>query len=321
MHNKIKIQTCNQDKNQRLDVFLVKKLKKLSRSYIKRLINKNNILIDNIALKAKYKIKGNEHIKLIIPKRNNSYLQAEKINLEIIFEDHDIIVINKPAGIAMYPGRGIYNGTLANGLIYHFPNIIDNSLHPGIVHRLDKNTSGVLVCGKNKFATTSLKNIFKQRKITKIYHAFCIGIFKTKNFSLKTPHMRDEKNRIKFTTKPKYKYKLFNNKYAYSNFKVLEHNQNITELYIKILTGRTHQIRAQLSDIGHPILGDFLYGNNNYFNKIKNSNIRNIISKLTRHALHAQKIGFEHPRTKQYIEFEADLPNDLKNLKNIIKKS
>ncbi len=313
----IKIQIEPVHQGQRLDVFLAKNLQELSRSRIKVLIAEGYVAVDGKNSQPKYKLKGNELIKVIIPEPKETSLQPENIDLDIIFADDDIIVINKPAGMVVHPGAGHYSGTLVNALLYHFPKIaIGGAERPGIVHRLDKETSGVMVCAQNDLSHQVLINNFRNRDVEKLYHAFCVGVFKNVSFELETGHRRHQINRKKFTTRldpPKEDGGTIRR--AHSKFTILNSKDGVSEVLVELLTGRTHQIRAQLADIGHPILTDALYGGLKRLKNLKESSVRDAALKLTRHALHAQKLVLVQAKTQKRMEFEAPLPDDLQILK------
>jgi len=318
MLSKINIKVDINNKHQRLDLFLMIVLNGLSRSFIQKLINKRYVMLYEQSLKSNYKLKGNEELTILIPMKHNK-IQAENLNLNIIFMDDDIMIINKKAGMVIHPSVSHNYGTLSNALLYYAPKLKVNLYsRPGIVHRLDMNTSGLMICARNDFAYKKLISYFKNHKVKKEYHVFCFGYFKKDNFTLHTFHRRDDYNFRKFTTKVDADQIHLYKRNAISHFSVIQQCCGISELLVDLVTGKTHQIRVQLSDIGHPVLGDYIYGNKSSINKIMNFNIKNKILQLTRHALHSSKIEFIHPRTNEKIQFMSNLPNDLLNLHKLI---
>lgn len=220
-------------------------------------------------------------------------LKEENVLLENIYEDRDLLVVNKPAGMIVHPTSKIFSGTLVNALLFKYPLLYGEKIErPGVVHRLDKNTSGLILIALNEFCYQALKLAFKNREIKKVYRALCVGSFKTKEFTLNTNHKRDPNNRAKFTTK------IPSAKIAFSKFRVLKTVGNISEILITIITGRSHQIRVQLSDINHPIIGDVLYGGPKFEN-------------FNRIALHAESLFFNHPITRKPLFLKAPINFNL----------
>ena len=267
----------------RLDVFLSQQLPDISRARIQAWAKLQGD-------KPSRGVKSGEQIILKIPEIKPSLLTAQDLPLEILYQDEDLLVINKPAGLVVHPGAGNPDNTLVNALLYHFPDLaIGDSNRPGIVHRLDKDTSGIMLIARHDKSHQVLSLAFKNREIRKIYRALCVGTFNQNKFILKTGHKRHPGNRKRYTTKHD------SERVAISQFEVLSTRDKITELRIEILTGRTHQIRAQLADIGHPILGDILYGGPK-------------IPDFNRHALHAEEIFFTHPISGQPMHFICQSP-------------
>lgn len=284
------------DKGSRLDKFLTAKFcGKFSRSFIQKLIKENGVLVNGAPAKSHHKICGGESIKIFIPKPVQSSIKAEAIPLDIIYEDEDLAVINKPQGMVVHPAPGNYDGTLVNALLWHCKNLsgIGGVLKPGIVHRIDKGTSGLLVVAKTDLAHKELANQFKLKTVKKIYLAMVRGIVQLDNGIIELPIGRSTRDRKKMAVK------FDNSKDAVTQYRVLERFADATLLEIILTTGRTHQIRVHMAHIGHPLLGDAKYGTK---------------GGMGRTALHAKTLGFTHPATKKRMEFTSELPEDMREL-------
>ena len=282
----------------RLDKFLADiQQRRLSRTFVKKLIDDKNVTVNKETKNAHYKVLLGDIIEVHVPDPKPPELKPENIPLDILYEDEDLLVLNKTPGISMHPSGGILTGTLVNGLLYHVKDLsgIGGVGRPGIVHRLDKDTSGVLVVAKNDAAHVNLSNQFKNRKTKKRYVALVRGNVQLDNGRIELPIARRKKDvtkmGISFTDKKK--------KEAITNYKVLKRFKDFTVLELFLETGRTHQIRVHLSHIGHPIVGDKLYGSS---------------KGLGRQALHAKTLGFFHPKTGKFMEFDTDLPKDMEEL-------
>lgn len=283
------------DAGKRLDVFLTGEAEGYTRSHIQRLVGEGRATVNGVIVRASYKVKQGDLVRLEIPEPEGMETKAEKIPLDIYYEDNDVIVLNKPRGMVVHPAAGNYSGTVVNALLYHCRDLsgINGVLRPGIVHRLDKDTSGLIMVAKNDAAHVSLARQLKDRRITRIYLALVHGKVKDASGVIDAPIGRDPKNRQKMAVVHK------NSKHAVTNYLVLSHYAGYTYLRLKLETGRTHQIRVHLSYIGHPVVGDLKYGPSRpHFN-------------LAGQFLHAAVIGFIHPRTGAYLEFEAPLPDEL----------
>lgn len=278
--------------NIRIDSYLSKKLKDMSRNSIQKLIAEGNIKVNNSIIKANYKIKQHDKIIVNIPEPEELDIVAENIKISIIYEDNDIAIINKPQGMVVHPAPGHSSGTLVNGLLYHLNDLssINGVMRPGIVHRLDKNTSGVMIVAKNDKAHNYLSECLKNHSIIRIYYALVDGNIKEDEGRIDAPLGRSDKDRKKRAVTYK------NSKEAITNFWVLKRYGKYTLLKLKLETGRTHQIRVHMKYIGHPVVGDDVYGSKT--NKFG----------LQGQLLHSKTIGFIHPSTKEYMEFDTDLP-------------
>ncbi|MCJ7458416.1 MAG: RluA family pseudouridine synthase [candidate division Zixibacteria bacterium] len=320
MDQTIQLKPTLEDKGKRLDLFLAGKNLNLSRSRIQKLIDEGKITVQDKKVKSHYKIKGDEKIVIEIPPPEKLSLEPQDIPLDIVYEDKDLLAVNKPAGMVVHPAAGNYKDTLVNALLFHCKDLsgINGVLRPGIVHRLDKNTSGLLVVAKNDFAHTNLADQLKNRTLTREYAAFCWGNLPKEKGVVETLIGRSGGDR-KMMTVVKQK-----GREAITEYEVLERFPLGDYLRIKLKTGRTHQIRVHFLYLNHPVMGDPEYGGRKkHLGMIKGDlkGLANQVLKLIdRQALHAKKIGFVHPRTKKYMEFESELPGDMKGLLEFLRK-
>ena len=285
----------------RLDAYIAKKENNLSRSMIQKLIQSANILVNGSVQKESYKVKMNDIITINIPLAKESELLKQNIPLNIIYEDDDILVINKEKGMVVHPGNGNPDGTLVNAIMAHCGDSlsgIGGEKRPGIVHRLDKDTSGLIIVAKNDKAHINLTNQIKNREVEKIYIALVRGIIAENEATINMPISRDPKDRIKMAVNK-------NGKEAITHFKVLERYKRYTLIELKIDTGRTHQIRVHMSHIGFPVVGDEVYSNGKNEFGIKGQ------------MLHAKSLDFLHPITNKKMHFEAPAPEYFED---VIKK-
>ena len=305
------------EKNIRLDVFLLKHLDNISRTKIQKLINAGFIRIDDFIVKPSYKLKGEENIYINYNQpTNNNFIEKENIPINIIYEDNDFLAINKAAGMIVHPGAGNKNGTLLNGLVYHFNSLSNlNSSRPGIVHRLDKNTSGIILVAKTDKMHYLLGEQFASRKVEKHYKAIVWG--KT----LKQGKIEGYMNRSK-KYRTKYMLNSSNGKYSFTQYDTINYSEPFSYLNLYPLTGRTHQLRVHLQKIGHPIIMDDIYGGSyntsNSFHQKHKPIIDKVFKNLKRFALHAYRIKFIHPISKEEMELEAPIPDDFKQITNIL---
>lgn len=280
--------------NKRLDRFISEELEEQSRSYIQSLIEDGEVTVNDCVKKSNYKLKENDSILITIPEAKAYSVEPENIPLDVIYEDNDIIVINKPRGMTVHPAPGVYSGTLVNALLYHCKDLsgINGVLRPGIVHRIDKDTTGILVVAKNDKAHNHLAAQLKDHSMTREYVALVEGVMKNDLGTIDAPLARDPKDRIKIAI-------VKDGRKAVTHYKVLERYSKNTLVECKLETGRTHQIRVHLSSINHPLVGDPVYGY-----KKQRFNINGQL-------LHAKKLGFIHPTTEEYMEFTTELPKDF----------
>ena len=302
------------NQNKRVDVFLSKYEKKISRTKIKNLIEKGYLKINNLkVLVPSKKINIKDKIKLEVPELKKLEIKPYKYKLDIIYEDNDVMVINKPAGLVVHPGAGNFDNTLVNALInYDKKNLssINGELRPGIVHRLDKDTSGVIIVAKNNFAHTHLSKQFNEHSIDRKYIALVWGKLRPQKGEIKTFITRSSKNRqLMDVSQTK-------GKLAITNYKTIEIYENsrvptLSLVEYKLKTGRTHQIRVHMKFKGNPILGDKSYKKKLKKLKDVDPELNEIIKKIDRQCLHAKSLGFLHPTKNQRLFFESKLPNDL----------
>ena len=302
------------NQNKRVDVFLSKYEKKISRTKIKNLIEKGYLKINNLkVLVPSKKISVKDKVKLEVPELKKLEIKPYKYKLDIIYEDNDVMVINKPAGLVVHPGAGNFDNTLVNALInYDKKNLssINGELRPGIVHRLDKDTSGVIIVAKNNFAHTYLSKQFNEHSIDRKYIALVWGKLRPQKGEIKTFITRSSKNRqLMDVSQTK-------GKLAITNYKTIEIYENsrvptLSLVEYRLKTGRTHQIRVHMKFKGNPILGDKSYKKKLKKLKDVDPELNEIIKKIDRQCLHAKSLGFLHPTKNQRLFFESKLPNDL----------
>ena len=285
------------EEGDRLDVYLADQFVDMSRSYIQKIIKDKKVTVNGKIEKAKYLVKEEDKIVIEIPKPKVLEVVPQDIPIEIVYEDDDIIIVNKPQGMVVHPAPGNYEGTLVNAILYHCKgnlSSINGVIRPGIVHRIDKDTSGILMIAKNNNAHNCLAEQLKDHSITREYEFICYGVFKEDNVTVDRPIGRNPKDRLKMAIVP-------NGKRAVTHFEVIERFNGYTHVRARLETGRTHQIRVHLAHLGYGIIGDELYG---YVDE----------SLIKRQALHAYSLKFKQPRTREDLEFEAEIPEDMKEL-------
>jgi len=318
---KIRVEVPQEAAGTRIDLFLANENMDLSRSRIQKLISEQNILVDGRPTKPSYKIKGKEKITIKIPPLEKLSLEPENIPLDIIHEDSDLLVVNKKAGMVVHPALGNPSHTLVNALLFHCKDLsgINGVLRPGIVHRLDKDTSGLLVVAKNDFAHQGLAEQIKNRTLLREYAALVWGHMPSDKGIIEAPIGRSLKDRKRMAVSR------LKGRESLTQYQVLERFDLCDLLSIRLKTGRTHQIRVHLSYLNHPVLGDPEYGGRQKWIKGIYDKHRPFAQKLLtlidRQALHAKKLGFTHPRTKGYKEFESPLTEDIENVLNSLRRS
>ena len=310
--NTLKIIIPDRMSGQRFDVALAEMLPDYSRSKISSWIKNGDAVINEKIFKPKDKVNGNEVVTLVISQKETNNWVPEKIPLDIVFEDDAIIIINKPFGLVTHPGAGNWSGTLANALLGYDAHLLklDRS---GIVHRLDKNTSGLMVVAKNSKSQKYLVEQLQTHSVEREYSAIVYGNM-ISGGTVNEPIGRDSKDRIKQTV-------LSNGKEAVTHYRVIDRYKNHTHVKAILETGRTHQIRVHLSHIGHPLIGDPLYGGRVRFPKKANQELKDTLRGFDRHALHSKKLTLIHPESGESMTWKIDLPEDMQKLLNVLNSS
>ncbi|CAI8413579.1 MAG: Ribosomal large subunit pseudouridine synthase D [Flavobacterium sp. SCGC AAA160-P02] len=297
----------------RVDKFLMNFIENATRNKLQQAVKAGNVLVNDLPVKSNYKVKPKDVVRIVLshPPHEN-LLVGENIPLDIVYEDDTLVVVNKPAGMVVHPGHGNHSGTLVNGLMYHIENLPTNrNERPGLVHRIDKDTSGLLVVAKTEFAMAHLSKQFFDRTTHRNYQALVWGNIKDDEGTIEGNIGRSFKNRLRMDVFPEGDY----GKQAVTHFKVIERFTYVTMVECRLETGRTHQIRAHFKHIGHPLFNDERYGGNlilkgTTFTKYKQF-IENCFKVLPRQALHAKTLGFKHPITKEMMEFDSQIPQDI----------
>lgn len=298
-----KFEAAEADSGERIDKFITNCIDSLTRSYIQKMIAKENCFVNGRAVKANYRVKDGDQVSFLLPENMEPDIEAEDIPLDILYEDADVLVVNKPKHMVVHPAPGHYSGTLVNAVLYHCRDSlsgINGVMRPGIVHRIDKDTSGSLIVCKNDAAHNSIAAQLKEHSVNRIYHAVIYGVLPEEELTVDAPLGRDPKDRMKMAVVP-------GGKRAVTHVRVLRRFGKFTYIACKLETGRTHQIRVHMAHIGHPILGDEVYAAG-----------RKSPVKCDGQALHAKVIGFVHPTTGEYMEFSAPLPDYFRYLLEIL---
>jgi 23S rRNA pseudouridine1911/1915/1917 synthase len=300
------------DAGSRVDAFLASQIAGWSRARLQRLIEDEDVLVNGQIIKSSYKLRANDELEVELAAAPPTLFVPEDIPLAIVYEDSELIVVNKPAGLVVHPAAGMKSGTLANALAYHFEQLsqLGGTIRPGIVHRLDKDTSGLLVVAKTEEAHEQLAEQFRVREVFKSYVALVHGIVTPHDGSIDQPIARDSRNRIRMAV-------VRGGRTALSLFHVRRRFERFTLLDVEIKTGRTHQIRVHLTWLKHPVVGDEVYGGGRD-NSVQDPQLRAEIRKVGRQFLHAAQLGFRHPRTGQSMKFSSPLPEELDRLLRLI---
>lgn len=300
----------------RVDKFLMNFVMNVTRSKVQQAIKSGNVLVNNEVVKANYKVRPTDVVKVVFEfAPRETEILAEDIPLDIVYEDDQVIVVNKPAGLVVHPGHGNYDGTMVNALMHHFENLPENADgRPGLVHRIDKDTTGLLVVAKTEHALTHLSKQFHDKTSERLYHALVWGNVKEDEGTIEGHIGRNLKNRLRQDVYPEGN----EGKPAITHFKVLERFMYVTLVECRLETGRTHQIRAHFKHIGHTLFNDERYGGDKVlkgttYTKYKQF-VENCFRLIPRQALHAKTLGFEHPTTGEMMRFNSEIPEDLTNV-------
>jgi len=302
-------------KRERLDKFLAQQIAELSRARVQELIAAGHVTVDGKRVKASHPVSPGETINVVVLKRAAPEMRAEDIPLQIVYEDADLAVVDKPAGMVVHPAFANYTGTLANALLFHFDKLSGASGHdrPGIVHRLDKDTSGLLVVAKNDQAHARLAEQFREKSAQREYEAIAWGHLRPRRGRVETYLRRSEKDRTRIVVDAK------QGRRAITNYEVIEQFAFASLVRLRLETGRTHQIRVHLTHLGHPVFGDPVYGGRSrqaasLSNKEQREQAAELLELMPRQALHARSLGFVHPRSGERLRFESPLPKDFELL-------
>jgi 23S rRNA pseudouridine1911/1915/1917 synthase len=298
---------------QRLDKFLCEQLPSVTRARLKSLIDNQLVTVNNLPCKAGHLVRPGEAIQVVFPSAPVTDIEPEPIPLEIIFEDHDLLVVNKPAGMVVHPAYGNMSGTLVNALLAHCEMLsnVGDSHRPGLVHRLDKDTSGLLVVAKNDISHVELAKQLSERKMEREYRAIVWGHPSEKSGRIEAPLARSPKDRTRMIISQ-------NGKYAATNWEILQKFHLLSYLKLNLETGRTHQIRVHLGSIGHPVFADAIYGGRGKqlagLNQSETQFAKHLLKTYPRQMLHAKTLSFVHPITKSLMRFESPIPDDMQNM-------
>lgn len=301
--DEFKFEVKERDSGERIDKFITNCIDSLTRSYIQKMIAQENCFVNGKAVKASYRVKEEDEVAFSLPESVEPDIAAEDIPLDILYEDEDVLIVNKPKHMVVHPAPGHYSGTLVNAALYHCKGSlsgINGVMRPGIVHRIDKDTSGSLIICKNDKAHNSIAAQLKDHSVNRIYHALVYGVLKEDEMTIDAPLGRDPRDRLKMAVVPA-------GKRAVTHLQVLKRYEKFTYIACRLETGRTHQIRVHMAHIGHPVLGDEVYAPG-----------RKSPAKCEGQALHAKVIGFVHPRSGEYMEFDAPLPDYFRHLLEIL---
>ncbi len=298
-----RFEVSEENSGERIDKFIAASIDSLTRSYIQKMIADEQCLVNGKAVKASYKVKEEDEISFFLPESVEPDIPAQNIPLDILYEDEDVLIVNKPKGMVVHPAPGHYSDTLVNAVLYHCKGSlsgINGVMRPGIVHRIDKDTSGSLIICKNDMAHHHIAAQLKEHSVRRIYHAIVYGVVEKEEFTIDAPIGRHPKDRLKMAVVP-------GGKRAVTHIRVLKRFGKFTYIACQLETGRTHQIRVHMAHIGHPLLGDELYAVG-----------RKSPVKCDGQTLHAKLIGFSHPRTGEYMEFDTPLPAYFEHFLNIL---
>ncbi|MDT5156698.1 MAG: rRNA synthase [Acidobacteriota bacterium] len=298
-------EVSEEDTGARLDAFLAARIEGVSRTTLKRAIDDGDVLVGGLIAKPSHKLKAGEHVEVELPAPPQSEVTPEDLPIEILYEDDEVVVVNKAAGMVVHPAAGVQSGTLAGALAFHFRQLSRHagSLRPGIVHRLDRDTSGAIVVAKTAQAHENLADQFRARTVFKSYVALVHGVVKDEKGKIEAPLARDPRNRTRMAV-------VRGGRAALSLWRVRQRFERMTLLDVQIKTGRTHQIRVHLAWMKHPVVADETYGGGRD-KTLADPALRARVRALGRQFLHAERLGFHHPRTGEWLSLTAPLPRDL----------
>ncbi len=298
-----RFQITEEMEEERIDKCISMLIDSLSRSFIQKLIKEEQVRVNGMVVKGSYRVKTDDEVQFCLPESVEPDIEPENIPLDILYEDKDVVVVNKPKGMVVHPAAGHYSGTMVNALMYHCGKDlsgINGVMRPGIVHRIDMDTTGSVIVCKNDVAHNCIAEQLKEHSIRRTYRAICYGVLKEDEGTIKGAIGRHPTDRKKMSINEK------NGKHAVTHYKVLKRFKDYTYIECRLETGRTHQIRVHMASIGHPLLGDEVYSN------------RKSPFLLQGQTLHAKTIGFVHPETKMYVEIDAPLPEYFQHLLKIL---
>ena len=296
----------------RLDIYLASQFEGWSRARLQRLIENEDVLVNGKVTKPSYRLREQDEIEVELITPPADFFTPENIPLDIVYEDETLLVVNKPAGLVVHPSPGTPSGTLANALAYHFQQLPGAGVRPGIVHRLDRDTSGLLVVAKTEAALENLSDQFRDRTVFKSYVALVHGRVLASSGKIDQPLARDPSNRTRMAV-------VRGGRQAVTLYRVRKAFERFTLLDVELKTGRTHQIRVHLAWLKHPVVGDETYGGGRD-NTIQDAQLRARVRHLTRHFLHAEKLGFMHPVKQEFMKFESPLPEELSDFLAALEK-
>jgi len=302
--NEVVFEVLPEMEDERVDKCISSYMEDLSRNYIQKMIKDGRVFVNDLAVKASYKVKTDDRVRFIIPDSVEPEIPAQDIPLDILYEDQDILIVNKPKNMVVHPAPGHYEGTLVNAVMYHCKGAlsgINGVMRPGIVHRIDKDTTGSIIICKNDAAHNAIAKLLKTHDLIRKYRAIVYGNVKAEQGTVDAPIGRHPNDRKKMAVNEK------NGKHAVTHYKVLERFEQYTYIECQLETGRTHQIRVHMASIGYPLLGDTVYSN------------RKSPFHLEGQVLHAMTIGFVHPTSGEYVEFEAPLPDYFEKLLKVLR--